>query len=143
MAHDHEHEGGDAADAAAHHHDCSNLFGCGDEKGTGIVREDIKDGAVTPRSSDRLLHMDEIDQERFDGYLTARGRARRNLLRASGFMSALAAVGPSFAKLAQAAMPGAAAGADKATAGGRVHAVESTKETVRLGVFDTTLPPIL
>ncbi|MBV8494202.1 MAG: acetamidase/formamidase family protein, partial [Alphaproteobacteria bacterium] len=76
-------------------------------------------------------------------YLTARGRARRNLLRASGFMSALAAVGPSFAKLAQAAMPGAAAGADKATAGGRVHAVESTKETVRLGVFDTTLPPIL
>ena len=142
MAHDHEHEGGDAH-AGGHHHDCSNLFGCGDEKGTGIVREDIKDGAVTPRSSDRLLHMDEIDQDRFDGYLSARGRARRNLLRASGFMSALAAVGPSFAKLAQAAMPGAAAGADKATGAGRVHAVESTKETVRLGVFDATLPPIL
>ena len=26
-----------------HHHACANLFGCGDEKGTGVVRDDIKD----------------------------------------------------------------------------------------------------
>ena len=26
----------------SHHHACSNLFGCGDEKGIGILREDIK-----------------------------------------------------------------------------------------------------
>jgi len=25
-----------------HHHACSNLFGCGDEKGIGILRDDIK-----------------------------------------------------------------------------------------------------
>ncbi len=46
-----------------HHHDCGNLFGCGDEKGTSIIREDIKDAAFDNRASDRLLHMDEVDQE--------------------------------------------------------------------------------
>jgi len=118
--HAHEHDGLPAAN-----HDCGNLFGCGDEKGTGVIREDIKDGAVTPKSADRLLHMDEIDQERFDGYLTARGHARRNLLRASGFMSALAAVGPAFARLAQAATPNTTS-SGKPTGAGRVHTVEST-----------------
>jgi hypothetical protein len=39
MAHQHEHDHQDGAEAAApHHHDCGNLFGCGDEKGTGIAR---------------------------------------------------------------------------------------------------------
>ena len=56
------------------HHQCGDLFGCGEEKGTGIVREDIKDAAVTRRAADRLLHMDEIHQEHLDGYLTVRGR---------------------------------------------------------------------
>ena len=41
-----------------HHHACANLFGCGDEKGTGIIREDIKDAAFDHRASDALLHMD-------------------------------------------------------------------------------------
>jgi acetamidase/formamidase len=134
---DHEHD----TQPHAHHHDCGNLFGCGDEKGTGIVREDIKDGLVTPRSADRLLQMDEVDQEKFDGYLSARGRARRNLLRASSFMGALAAIGPAFARLARAAEQSSPPTA--AQGGGRVHTVESTKQTVQLGVFDATLPPIL
>ena len=47
--HDHDHDHGGTAHPT-HHHDCGNLSGCGDEKGTGIVREDIKDGAVTPKS---------------------------------------------------------------------------------------------
>ena len=85
-----------------HHHNCGDLFGCGEEKGTGVVREDIKDVAVTRRAADRLLHMDEVDQEAFDGYLSARGHARRMLLRSSGFMGVLAAVGPWFAHLAYA-----------------------------------------
>ena len=46
-----------------HHHTCSNLFGCGDEKGVGILREDIKERAFDNRASDRLLHMDEISSE--------------------------------------------------------------------------------
>ena len=87
------------------HHDhscCANLFGCGDEKGTGIIREDIKDAAFDKRASDRLLHMDEVDQETLDGYLSARGRWRRKFLQASSFMGALAAVEPWFGRLARA-----------------------------------------
>ena len=133
-----------------HHHLCGNLFGCGDELGTGIFREDIKDSAYTRRTSDRLLHMDEINQERFDGFLSARGRSRRRLLRASTFLGALAAAGPWFDKLAGAKEP---AGEPpnrslddlqkKKEDEGHVQVVESNDETVRLGVYDTNLTPIL
>jgi acetamidase/formamidase len=134
--HEHHHQ---------HNHDhrcCANLFGCGDEKGTGIIREDIKDAAFDKRASDRLHHMDEVDQETFDGYLSARGRWRRKFLQASGFMGALAAIEPWFGKLAR-AQGTASPPATPSAAGGRVHVVPSTKETVRLGVFDANLPPIL
>jgi acetamidase/formamidase len=136
MSHEHHHQ---------HNHDhrcCANLFGCGDEKGTGIIREDIKDAAFDKRASDRLHHMDEVDQETFDGYLSARGRWRRKFLQASGFMGALAAIEPWFGKLAR-AQGTASPPATPSAAGGRVHVVPSTKETVRLGVFDANLPPIL
>ena len=125
-------------------HECSNLFGCGDEKGTGVLREDIKDGAVQRKSADRLLHMDEVDQQQLDAYLTTRGRSRRALMRTSGFMGVLAAVGPWFDKLARAAeAPGATGTGSARNDAGRLHVVESTKETVRLGVFDANLPPIV
>src|SRR5690348_5769021 len=125
-------------------HRCGSLFGCGDEQGVGVIREDLKDAAVNPKPADRLQHMDEIDQERLDGYLTARGRARRKLLRASGFMGALAAVQPWFAKLAQAADASATSSTgSQRTDQGRLHVVESNKESVRLGVFDANLPPLL
>jgi len=137
-AEDHE------ATAALHHrHECGNFFGCGDEKGTGVLREDITDAAFNKRSADRLLHMDEMEQERLDACLTARGRARRALVRASGFMGLLAAVEPFFANLARATEgPGGTTGSRRGDAG-RVHVVESTRESVRLGVFDANLPPIV
>ena len=141
MAHPHDHDS--EAGPAPHHHDCGNFFGCGDEKGTGVIREDIKDATFGNRTADRLLHMDEMDQERLDGFLTARGRMRRQLLRASSFMGVLAAVGPRFAKLAHAAEGGNTTPAGAASGNGRTHVVESTKETVRLGIFDATLPPIV
>jgi acetamidase/formamidase len=128
-----------------HQHDhggCANLFGCGDEKGTGIIREDIKDSVFDKRASDRLLRMDEIDQETIDGYLSTRGRLRRKFLQASGFMGALAAVEPWFGRLAR-AQGVADRPASAGPAAGRVHVVPSTKETVRLGVFDANLPPVL
>ena len=128
------------------HHECGNFFGCGEENGTGVLREDIKEAAFGKRSADRLLHMDEVNQESLDAYLTARGRARRDLVRASGFMGLLAAIEPWFAKLAHAAeTPGASAAATGSARNdaGRLHVVESTKETVRLGVFDANLPPIV
>jgi acetamidase/formamidase len=134
-----------------HLHQCGNLFGCGDEQGTGVIREDIKDLAFTRRSSDRLLHMDEMNQENLDGYLSARGRSRRSLLRASSFMGALAAVKPWFTNLSWAQPVYAAGAKDKkhptgskeSSAEGKVHVVESSDKTVHLGVYDTTLPPIL
>jgi len=140
-----EHDYWGEGEHTAHDHACGGLFGCGDEKGTGVFREDIRDGAFDGRAADRLLHMDQVEQERLDGFLTARGRARRQLLRASSFMGALAAAGPWFGKLAEAAGnsdSSPAAGAP-GSGGGRVHTVNSTKETVRLGVFDANLPPIV
>jgi len=115
----------------------------------GVLREDIKDTAFTKRAADRLLRMDEINQERLDGFLTARGHFRRRLLRASSFMGALAGIGPWFSKLAPAsdaletATGPAEAQKQKDEDEGRVHVVESTDKTVRLGVYDTTLDPIL
>ncbi|HUJ41413.1 MAG TPA: acetamidase/formamidase family protein [Candidatus Acidoferrales bacterium] len=139
-----------------HHHDCGNLFGCGEVQGTGVVREDIKDAAYTRRTADRILHMDEVNQEQFDGFLTARGRSRRRLLEASTFLGTLAAVGPWFSKLAAATEPPAAADAAGAAGSeqkkksepkkideGHVHVVESNDQTVRLGIYDTNLPPIV
>ena len=135
------------------HHDCGNLFGCGEENGTGVVREDIKDAAWSRRASDRLLHMDEVDQERLDGYLSARGRARRSLLRTSTFMGALATVGPWFSQLAFGRTVGAPAPGrwdeEQRSSGkgradeGKVHVVESNDKTVHLGVYDTNLSPIV
>jgi acetamidase/formamidase len=142
VAHQHDHH--EEGRPAGRGHNCGGLFGCGDEKGTGVIREDIKDGAVDRRAADRLLHEDEVDQEQLDRFLTARGRARRQLLRASSFMSALAAAGPWFGKLAQAAESSdRAPAAGGSGGGGPLQVVESNKETVRLGVFDETLPPIL
>jgi len=127
-------------------HACANLFGCGDEKGTGVLREDIKDAAFTKKAADRLLHMDEMNQAQMDGYLTARGRSRRRLLRASTFMGALATVGPWFNKLADAAEALAprrdASLEQKKVQEGRVHTIESNDQTVHLGVFDANLPPV-
>ena len=154
--HDHQHDSDQEA-PLTHHHACSNLFGCGDELGTGVLREDIKDAAVTRRSSDRLLHMDEMDQETLDGYLGARGRARRKLLRASSFMGVLATVGPwfgnlAFGKLAYAAgreeidTEPSAQGKAKHSAkadDSKVHVVESNDQTMHLGVFDANLPPVV
>jgi acetamidase/formamidase len=134
-------------------HLCGNLFGCGEEQGTGVFREDIKDTVFTKRAADRLLHMEEFNQQQLDGFVTARGLSRRRLLRASSFMSLLAATGPWFTKLAHAAdslgttvggAPAAPGGAGKKKdEDGPVHVVESNDKTVHLGVFDTTLEPIL
>jgi len=56
VAYQHDHQSG--SQTPPHSHDCGNLFGGGDEKGTGVVREDIKDAAFGNRTADRLLHRD-------------------------------------------------------------------------------------
>jgi len=42
------------------HPACGNLFGCGNEKDTDVLGEDIKDTTVTTRAADRLRHTDEV-----------------------------------------------------------------------------------
>jgi acetamidase/formamidase len=149
MPHDLDHPQDSELQPQPHHHNCGNLFGCGEEQGTGVLREDIKDAAFTKQAADRLLHMDEMNQERIDGYLSIRGHSRRQLLRASSFMGALAGIGPWFTKLARAsdaldaATAAGSAAAVKKDDPGRVHVIESNDKTVHLGVYDTTLEPIL
>jgi acetamidase/formamidase len=154
MLNDPDHQQDQECPAEPRHHSCGNLFGCGEENGTGVLREDIKDAAFSKRAADRLLHMEEIDQERLDGYLGARGRSRRRLMQASTFMGALAGIGPWFHKLAFSKLARAADAVESGTAAGvlaskkkedegRVHVVESNDKTVRLGVYDTTLEPIV
>src|SRR5262249_41555498 len=118
----------------------------GDEKGTGILRSDIQEAASGWRAMDRLLHMDEMDQERLDGYLSVRGHSRRNLMRASSFMGGPAAIGPRVSKLGlgeQKNPQKTPAAKPRSADEGHVHVVESKEQTVHLGVFDTTLPPII
>jgi acetamidase/formamidase len=126
-----------------HRHDCGGLFGCGEEQGQGVLRQDLAEQSYTARAADRLTHMDELDPATLDGHLTARGRSRRELLKSSAFMGMLAAIGPWFARPAFAATDGGDGPRRVAQGNGRVHVVESTNETTHLGVYDTTLPPIL
>ena len=39
-------EHGEGTQHTHHDHECGSFFGCGDEKGTGVVREDIKDLSI-------------------------------------------------------------------------------------------------
>lgn len=127
------------------------LSGCSEESGTATVTGPEADHVVA-RRGDRLSRMDELRGDAVGELLDAHERQRRTLLKAGGMYGALAAAAPLLspamaAERATAKAPGAAPKApggrlfdDK---GGRVHVVESTKETTRWGIFDTTLPNIL
>ena len=97
----------DGHEHGSQHRACANLFGCGDEQGTGIIREDIKDAVFQKRTADTLLHMERGQSGKTRRYLSARGRGRRKFLQASSFMGVLAAVEPWFARLARAQDKGA------------------------------------
>ena len=123
------------------------MFGCGENIGSSsfIFRDEIAQAGYAPRA-DRLRHMDSLNQGSLEAVLDARGRARRTLLAAGGVLGLLAAVGPALATFAEprgsergAQPPAASASAQT----GRVHSIPSTSDTVRLGVFDATLPNIV
>ena len=123
------------------------MFGCGESVGRGslMFREDVAE-VISGRRADRLRHMDRLNRDVLEAVLDGRGRMRRALLAAGGVLGLLTAVGPAFAAFGEprgsgmgGQPPASAAGAQA----GRVHTVPSTNETVRLGVFDSTLPNIL
>jgi len=72
----------------------------GDEKGVGIFREDIKEGAFNNRASDRLLHMEEVDQANSTNIFRRVDAGAGSSCRPSSFMGALYSSRPWFAKLA-------------------------------------------
>jgi acetamidase/formamidase len=122
------------------------MFGCGGGDRNFRFHDDLTDAILDRRQRDRLRHLDGLDQGTLDGFLTARGRERRSLLKAGGLLGALAAVGPAFAAVAKAQRrPSAPASVASSPLGqeGRTHTVPSLEETVRLGVIDSTLPDIL
>ena len=119
------------------------MFGCGESIGRGAFRfrDEVAEAAFAPRA-DRLRHTDGVDQSALEATLDARGRERRALLRSGALLGVLAAVAPAATAFATGAGR-TAKPASQAQATGRVHTVPSSSDTVRLGVFDSTLPNIM
>jgi acetamidase/formamidase len=143
----------------SHTHDdargsCCSLFGCGESGPSLRAGDALTSHLLDRRARDRLPRVG-VSGEAMDELLTARGRERRAVLRAGGVLGAMVAAGPLFgAACASTHARGAPAGGGSGEAAGepaafggapdvatgRVHVVPSTAGTVRLGVFDTTLP---
>ncbi|HEY6003526.1 MAG TPA: acetamidase/formamidase family protein [Anaeromyxobacter sp.] len=127
---------------------CS-LSGCGEIRAMERVADEVSEAVTPPARRRRLFRLDEVEGETLDGVLTARGRERRSLLKAGGLLAGCAAAGPLFASACATTGGGSSRSAASSgaplfpPAGGRVHTVESSNQTVKLGVFDTTLPNIL
>jgi acetamidase/formamidase len=137
------------------HVSACSLSGCGEIEAMERVADAVADAVAPPARRRRLFRLDEIEGETLDRVLTSRGRERRSLLKTGGILAGCAAVGPLFASAcaspsagsAQTPAPPSGTGGGHQPlfppADGRVHTVESSNATVRLGVFDTTLPNIL
>ncbi len=133
---------GHAADPGGDAHGECPLSGCGAALGTGCAPDQAVSAAYRGRTRDRLERGGEVERARLEELLEARSRGRRTLLRAGGMLGIFAAAGALFSRRASAAAPRPDALFGPA-AGGKVHTVESSPATVRLGVLDTTLPDVL
>jgi acetamidase/formamidase len=90
---------------------------------------------------DRLYHLGELDRDALDWARQVRRRARTWLVGGVGLFGAL---GPLVNQLSLSAGGGGGGGSNAGSGGvGRVHSLPSTPATVRLGVFDSTLPDVL
>ncbi len=118
------------------------MFGCGESlSGLGALgfAAEVADAGFGLRA-DRLRNLDELDRDALDWARQARHRARNWLLGGVGVFGALGPILGGHLSLASGAGSG---GGGQASRVGRIHVVPSTSETVRLGVFDATLPNVL
>jgi acetamidase/formamidase len=130
-----DHAGGDVR------HD---LAGCGEVAAVERVADEVSEALTPPSRRRRLFRLDGVDGDTLDAVLTARGRERRSFLRAGGLLAGCAAAGPLFGAACASPHPKPSGAAPPFPLDeGRVHTVESTRESVHLGVFDTTLPDLL
>jgi len=128
-------------DGGEGHRLCGGLFGCGDASGHSFgVQPEAVAAALTPHTRDRLDHMDELHQEALEPYVASYRVSRRRLVRSGGVLGLLATVAPASLLTVCTALRGRSAAA---TPGGRTHVVESTPDTVRLGMFDATRPNVV
>ena len=133
----HEDHGG-----AGERHRCL-LSGCGGTLGTGCAPDEAMNELYRGRARDRLEHSDEINRAVVEEFLAARGRERRTLLKAGGLLGLFTATGSLFSRVARADTTRGARPLFGDGGSGKIHVVESSPATVRLGVFDTTLPNIV
>jgi acetamidase/formamidase len=115
-----------------------DVFGCGEAlvPGTVVFHPQVSESAYSLRA-DRLRHSDLLDRDTIDWARELRLRARALLLGGVGLLGLL---GDSMSRFSLSAGGG---GSNREAAGGRVHRLPSTPETVRLGVFDSTLDNML
>jgi acetamidase/formamidase len=114
------------------------VFGCGEPAFPGGLgfQAQVAEAAFAPRA-DRLRQSEWLDLEALEWARATRQGARALLVGGVGVFGLL---GASLGQLTSTAHAGGRSG--RRTARGRVHTVPSTPETVRLGVFDTTLEPL-
>jgi acetamidase/formamidase len=114
------------------------VFGCGEAGAPGALGfcGDLAEAAYGLRA-DRLRHSGVFDLDALDWARQVRREARTWLLGGVGLLGLLTSL-----RLSAGGHGGSGPGA-QSTTNGRVHTVPSTPETVRLGVFDSTLPNVL
>jgi acetamidase/formamidase len=108
------------------------MFGCGEALAPGELAfgAQAAEAAYRPRA-DRLRHGDGLERDVLDWLRERRRRARTWLLRGVGLLGLAGEHAFS------------TTGGPIAYHGSRVHRVDSTSETVKLGVFDTQAPNLL
>jgi acetamidase/formamidase len=119
------------------------MSGCGEVELTARLRSEIGDELYRGSRRDRLEHMEEVNRDTLERFLEARSRERRAFLRAGGLFGLLAAAGSLFGSVARADPLRPSRRLLAEAGGGRVHVIESSQKTVRLGVIDSTLPNIV
>jgi len=127
-------------------HGCGHagvLSGCGEVSFSVQHGEEAVARVYRGRERDRLEHADELDHDVVEQVVAARAQGRRELLRTGGLLGVLSAVGALFSRAARASSPSRPRPLFADGGGGKVHVVESSPKTVRLGVFDSTLPNVL
>jgi acetamidase/formamidase len=128
------------ADGGGHR---GSLSGCGELALTAHQRDEVVAELYRGRRRDRLEHAEEVKRDTLEQFITARGRERREILRAGGLLGVLSAAGALFSSVARADPLRRSRRLFADAGGGKVHVVESSPKTVRLGVFDSTLPNVV
>ena len=119
------------------------ISGCSEVAFTGCESDEVVASAYRGRQRDRLERGEEMNRDVVEEIAAARARDRRAFLRTGGLVGALCAAGGLFSRVARANPMVRSRGLFAEAGDGKTHVIESNPRTVRLGVFDSTLPNIV